>query len=125
MAFLENLGKKVEEAAQAAVKKSGELVETTKINMAIGTEEDKIQKMYAEIGKLVYSKYTSNMDVGQDAAALCESIKACEETIKGLKEKIMEIKKTKLCVNCGAELDRTVLFCSKCGAKQEEKQHEV
>jgi len=37
MAFFENLGKKVGEAAQAAAKKSGELVEVTKLNVNINS----------------------------------------------------------------------------------------
>jgi hypothetical protein len=39
MAFFENIGKRVSEAAQVAAKKSSELVEVTKLNSSISSEE--------------------------------------------------------------------------------------
>lgn len=119
MAFLENLGKKVGEAAQAAAKKSGELVEITKLNVNIGSEEDKIQKLYTQIGKTIFEKYSKEGTVDSDVQQSCEEIKVHEQNIKALKEKIMEVKNIKLCISCGTEMERTQIFCSKCGAKND------
>lgn len=119
MAFLENLGKKVGEAAQAAAKKSGELVEITKLNVNIGSEEDKVQKLYAQIGKTIYEKYDASGTVDQDVQENCEAIKVHEQNIKALKEKIMEVKNMKNCINCGTEMERAQVFCSKCGARND------
>jgi len=119
MAFLENLGKKMGEAAQTAAKKSSELVEVTKLNMNINSEEDKIQKLYVQIGKKVYEGFSSNAEANPEFAADCEAIKAHEENIKSLREKILEVKNLKACSNCGAEMDKTTVFCTKCGTKQE------
>lgn len=119
MAFLENLGKKVGEAAQAAAKKSGELVEITKINVNINSEEDKIQKLYNQIGKRVYEKYSAAGAVDADLKESCEAIKVHEQNIKNLKEKILEVKNLKQCISCGNDMERTQLFCSKCGTRNE------
>ena len=119
MAFLENLGKKVGEAAQAAARKSGELVEITKLNVNIGSEEDKIQKLYTQIGKSIFQKYSATGAVDDDVKGTCESIKVHEQNIKALKEKIMEVKSVKSCISCGAEMDRNQVFCSKCGTRNE------
>ena len=119
MAFLENLGKKVGEAAQAAAKKSGELVEITKLNVNIGSEEDKIQKLYTQIGKTVFEKYSASGDADENVVENCEAIKVHEHNIKALKEKILEVKNVKTCTHCGAEMERTQVFCSKCGTKNE------
>lgn len=119
MAFLENLGKKVGEAAQAAAKKSGELVEITKLNVNIGSEEDKIQKIYSQIGKNLFEKYKASGAVDEDFREACETIKVHEQNIASLKDKIMELKSIKACIGCGAEMDRTQAFCSKCGARNE------
>lgn len=115
MAFLENLGK----AAQAAAKKSGELVEVTKLNVNINSEEDKIQKLYAQIGKSIYERYSATGEVSDEIRETCEAITVHEQNIKGLREKIADIKGTKQCVGCGAEMEKTQIFCSKCGAKNE------
>ncbi len=119
MAFLENLGKRVGEAAQAAAKKSSEIVEVTKLNANISSEEEKIQKLYIQIGKAVYGEFISPGDMKEDIKSLCNQISEHEQSIKGLKEKIAEVKGTRQCVSCGAELDRAQVFCSKCGSKNE------
>ena len=115
MAFLENLGK----AAQAAAKKSGELVEVTKLNVNINSEEDKIQKLYTQIGKSVYERYSASGEVSDDIRETCEAITVHEQNIKGLRDKIAEVKGTKQCIGCGAEMEKTQVFCSKCGTKNE------
>jgi len=119
MAFFENLGKKVGEAAQAAAKKSGELVEVTKLNVNINSEEDKIQKLYSQIGKTIFEKYTASGVVEDGVKEFCESIKVHEQNVKALRDKIADVKGTKQCTGCGAEMEKEQIFCSKCGAKNE------
>ena len=119
MAFLENLGKRVGEATQAVAKKSGELVETTKLSVNIGSEEEKVQKLYAQIGKALYEKYTATGIIDEDVKASCEAIRVHEQNIKALRDKMAEIKGSKLCISCGAEMEKTQLYCSKCGAKND------
>ena len=118
MAFLENIGKKVGEAAQAAAKKSGELVEITKLSVNINSEEDKMQKLYVQIGKVICDKYNNGV-ANDDVKDLCEGIKVHEQNVKNLKEKIMTVKGNKICINCGTEIDKMQVFCSKCGSKND------
>jgi DNA-directed RNA polymerase subunit RPC12/RpoP len=119
MAFFENIGKKVGGAAQAAAKKSGELVEVTKLNVSIGTEEDKIEKLYAQMGKLIYEKYITTGTADEELVEICEQIKVHEDSIKALRSKIAEIKQVKSCSNCGAEMAKDQVFCAECGTKNE------
>lgn len=119
MAFLENLGKSIGGAAQAAAKKSGELVEITKLNVNINAEEDKIQKLYTQIGKSIFEKYVATGEASDEVKEACEAITVHEQSIKSLREKIADVKGTKACIGCGAEMDKAQVFCSKCGAKNE------
>jgi predicted amidophosphoribosyltransferase len=119
MAFFENFGKKVSEAAQAAAKKSSELVEVTKMNMNISSEEDKIKKIYYAIGKKVYENYCKDPEQYSQFSEECSEINAHMESIKKLKARILEAKNMRLCQGCGEEIGRDVVFCPKCGAKQE------
>jgi len=116
MSFLDNIGK----AAQAAAKKSSELVEVTKLNMNVNSEEDKIQKIFNQIGKTVYDKFKTDGSIIPEFTELCESVKVHEDTVASLKQKILEVKNIKSCVNCGAEMEAISQFCVKCGAKQPE-----
>ncbi len=119
MAFFDNMGKKLGEAAQAAAKKSGELVEVTKLNVNINSEEDKIQKLYTQIGKKVFEKYSEAGTADADFIEDCEAIKVHELNVKNLREKILEVKNMKQCTGCGAELERNQIFCSKCGTRND------
>ena len=119
MPFFDNLGKKVGEAAQAAAKKSNELVEVTKLNMSVNTEEDKVSKLYGEMGRKLYASYKAGEEALPDFTGDFEQINVCEQNIKEIRRKIMELKNVKLCQKCGAELAPTAMFCPKCGAKQE------
>jgi Zn finger protein HypA/HybF involved in hydrogenase expression len=122
MAFLGNIGKKVGEAAQAAARKSSEIVEITKLNANISSEEDKIQKLYIQIGKAVYGEFVSPGEIKEDFKALCSQIAEHEQNIKALREKISEVKGIRQCINCGAELERSQIYCPKCGTKNEPAQ---
>ncbi len=94
MPFFDNFSKKVSEAAKTAAKKSGDLVETTKINMAINSEEDKIKAAYTEIGRTIYRKYSAGENVDGDVISSCQEIKGFEDNIASLREKISQIKNT-------------------------------
>jgi predicted RNA-binding Zn-ribbon protein involved in translation (DUF1610 family) len=107
MTIFENVGKKV-----------SEVVEVTKLNSAINGEEDKIKKLYIEIGRKVYESFIAGRTVSSDLLDECNAIKACNEAIEDFRSKILQVKNLKKCDKCGEELEMKVLFCPKCGEKQ-------
>lgn len=119
MSVFDNLTKKVTDTAKAAAKKSSELVEVTKLNINIGAEEDKIEKVYADIGKMTYASFARGEQISEAYKVNCEKIKSFEDNVNKMKQKILELKNTKLCLGCGEELELSIAFCSKCGTKQE------
>lgn len=96
MGFMENIGALREmagEAAQAAAKKSKKLAEIAKANISIYTEEDKIKKAEAELGKLYYRDYA----VGEEPDVAeylpwCQKIDESKQTIADLRDYIEELK---------------------------------
>ncbi len=119
MAFFDNLSKKVADTARIAAKKSGDMIEVAKLNSSINGEEDKIDKMLKEIGRMIYSSYQKGDASAAGFAAQCEQIKGYESNVADLRKKIQDVKGVKNCTTCGAELDMEMMFCSKCGSKQE------
>jgi ribosomal protein L40E len=87
--------------------------------MSVNSEEDKVNKLYGEIGRKLYASYSAGESSAPDFTAEFEQIDACEKTIKDIRKKIMELKNVKLCQKCGAELAPAAMFCPKCGSKQE------
>ncbi len=92
MAFLDRLGKTLTETAKTVSKKSEELVEQTKLNLAIGNEEDKIKKLCEELGSQIYKEYKNGTSFGIQFDERCNFIKQCELNIEDLKNKIQGLK---------------------------------
>jgi DNA-directed RNA polymerase subunit RPC12/RpoP len=117
MALFDNLGKKIGDLATTTAKKSGEMIEVTKINLNINTEEDSIKKLYSEIGNYCYELFQQGPFQDGRINDLCSQIKTHKDKIQELKEKIYSVKGIVICKNCGAEIDNNTPFCSKCGSK--------
>jgi hypothetical protein len=119
MEVFKNLGQKVGGAAQSAAKKSSGLVEVTKLNVRISSEQDKIQKLYTQLGKKLYEECRQDMEINQDLNHICKKIDTRNKTIESLQQRILQIKELKVCPNCGLEMQLSVPYCSSCGTKQE------
>ncbi len=124
MTLFDSFTRKVTDKARAAARKSSELVEATKLKMSISVEEDKIEKLYGEIGKAVYESYCAGKEVSDEVRELCDRIEAHFAAIEDMKKKIMELSRIKKCPACGAEIDLDVAFCPRCGEKQPEPEPE-
>ena len=96
MAFMnsiENIRDRAAEAAQAAAKKTKKLAEIAKANLSIYSEEDKIKKAQAELGKLYYRDYVvgEEMDTAE-YLPWCQKIDEAKQTIADLRDYIEELK---------------------------------
>lgn len=119
MDFIKDISRKLTETAKVAAKKSSEMVEVTKLNMNIGSEEDKISKAYAEMGKMVCESFEKGEEIPESFKELCEKVSGIKENISKMKQQILKLKNIKICPSCGTELECEVAYCSKCGTKQE------
>ncbi|MDQ2086354.1 hypothetical protein RBH29_07920 [Herbivorax sp. ANBcel31] len=119
MTFLKDITKRVSNSAKVAAKKSGNMVEATKLGLNINTEEEKIQKAYAKIGERIYNLYESEETVDNEYKEVCEEIMKYKENIQSMKDKILLLKNIKICPECDAELECKDAYCNMCGAKQE------
>jgi len=119
MDFLNKLGKKASETYQITKEKASNLSEELKLKGKISEKNDKIEELYSEIGKVVYSEMKAGTDVAkEDVVSKCEEISRLNEEIEKLRNDILALKNIKKCVNCGAELEKNADFCSKCGKEQ-------
>lgn len=125
MDSLSKFAKSVGDGAKTAVKKSEDMVEIAKLNKAISNEEDRIKLTYVEIGKDIYSRYEKKETIQEELVELCNRIDEFQKNIMDIRVKIAQLKNTKLCSSCGAELELNSEFCVKCGGKQEIVQSEV
>lgn len=118
MAFFEDLGKKITQKGQSAVQKTKEMAEITMLNGRIADEEKRIKDTYTEIGKLYVSLHPG--DYEEDYHILIEALKHSDTKISEYKQQIQNIRCTKRCKNCGAEIALHALVCDSCGKPVQE-----
>lgn len=126
MAFFDKLGETLSNTGKDVAKKAKELAEVASLNGQITTQEDCINKTFAEIGKMVYQQKAE-----WTSPELAEKIGVVDDAyaeIERLKKELMIVKGVKQCPQCGNEVAREAAFCSGCGAAvpvEEPKAEEV
>lgn len=117
MGFFDNLGEKLAATGEEVSKKAKEMSEVLSLKNQIRTQEDQLKEIYESIGKKVFEAHKD--EEGSEYAADFESIKTALAGIETLNAQIREIKGTKTCSVCGADVEAEASFCPKCGAKVE------
>ena len=118
MSDFDNAMKKITDVLYSAARKSGEILENTKISYNISSEKDKISKLQAQIGAKLYKMYQDGESIPASILPDIESIKALEIKIADMEKNVSENKATKFCLECGAKLGLECVYCPKCGCKQ-------
>jgi RNA polymerase subunit RPABC4/transcription elongation factor Spt4 len=122
---LNNLKQRVSDTAKYAAKKSNKVVEITKLNIAISSEEDKIKKVFYDLGKLAYQSFLEEKNAEETFLKKYEQIQVYEKNIEDMKSKINQLKQIKICVSCKGELEEDMNFCFVCGCKQENTEKKI
>ncbi|MCL2060407.1 MAG: zinc-ribbon domain-containing protein [Oscillospiraceae bacterium] len=118
MTDFESAMKKVADVLHAAARKSGEILENTKMSYNISMERDKITKIQNKIGEKFYKIFKDGGAVPEHIVDDLAAIAAIEETIRTMEKTIADSKPFKFCSDCGAKLELNDIYCAKCGAKQ-------
>lgn len=98
--------------------KTNNIVDVTKLNIALSDTERKIAALEEKIGETVYAKYSEEAEIAvADFEELCKEIDAFKAEQESIKAQIAELKNAVTCPECGINNDKANTFCSKCGAK--------
>lgn len=118
--FLEDLGKRITETAEAVSKKTGEVVETQKMKNQIRLLERDNNRDFREMGKLIYEKFKQGEVLDETFAKDCKAVEEREEAIAEYLKEIANLQGKDLCPTCKNHLEPDMLYCPKCGTKVEE-----
>lgn len=127
MAFLDKLGN----LAKSAADKTGDMMETTKLNSKINECKKNIAARKLEIGEHYWAKYENGETLDAEVMEICAAIKAENEAIEEYNREIQKIKAASQpaqanaaaagpaaipCASCGAAVPAGTKFCPECGA---------
>lgn len=111
--------KKMGDGAMSIARKSSDIVEITKLNSLISSEEERVERELTQIGRVLFEKFTTGEQIDSDLSERCNNVAIMKNNIAEYKQKILELKGIKYCPNCGLQLSIDIKFCPECGAKQE------
>lgn len=119
--FVDNIKKgfdvavtEAEKLTRAAADKTSGLVDTAKLRLALSGTENKLSRLYENIGKIVYE---SGEPCGEEVAELCREVAEFRAEADKIRERLAGVKGAAVCPSCGAQNTREADFCQKCGAR--------
>ncbi len=115
--FFQDFKRTFSKAAGKVVRKSGDVIEISKLTLAIAAANSEIEEEFEKIGRLVYEGYKSDSPVSEEISVHCALIDGKYADIDEFKEKMHAVKAVRLCPFCKAEISKESTFCAKCGEK--------
>ncbi len=122
MTFWDDVQSGVTKAASFTAKKTTELTGMAKIKYNLHIKEGKLEKCYAEIGKLYYLTKKEGEDHSVEIDTFIMQIDKLTEDIGQLKMELSKLKNTRVCGECYAEVSKDCTFCPVCGEKIEDEE---
>ena len=110
---------KAKVALDVAVKATEDAVDTGKQKLNIAALESKLNKDYKTLGEKFYAfKVTGKID-DELIDELIDSISDKKAKISAIREEMKKAKADRICPNCGAAIEKDIIFCPICGQKLE------
>lgn len=121
MEFMKNLGEKardIGEMAKDLTKRSGEILEVTKMRFEINKLEKIIANNLEAIGELSFRRFKGEEGLNEEIERLLQSTQGLENDIQNLRQQIEKLMpKPPVCPICNTELPEGGKYCSACGNK--------
>ena len=90
---LDDIGRVISGAADTVSRKTGELVELTRLKNQIFNLEREIKRDYADLGKMIYEQYLETGIVDETLLPICQGITKKESLVEQYEGEIECIKK--------------------------------
>ena len=114
--FLDELSDTITKTAQGFSTRVGGMYESQKVVNQIHGEERMVRKLMADMGKIIYDRFTAGEEIDEEMAPFCEQISQHKEKIESLKTESLRRKGQKICPECGKTVESGFAFCPYCGA---------
>ncbi len=108
---------KAKGAAYVASKKTGEIVEVSKLKLKCVQLSGQIKDEYEKLGSAVYSMRKNGYENEELVASVSANIDSLLKQLDEVSGKVESIKNIIVCPTCGKKNPDTSYYCSKCGSR--------
>ena len=122
--FFNGLGETLAKNAKKLSSQAEDFYGRQKKRGQILLEKRDVDKILAEIGKVVYKNYKDGAELDEELIALCEEIDLHQEKIDSMKEEMADLTGKRICPNCQASVERDALYCPSCGEPLPEEEED-
>lgn len=114
MDFWDEFSKTLNNVAESTVKGAEKLTGIAKLKYMIYTEQNKLENVYQNMGKLYFEDCEGNLPTLKVQRGIAEELIA---RIDRLKAELADAMNSAVCDKCGEKVNKDMSFCPKCGAK--------
>lgn len=119
--MFEEVIEKAKDIAYVASKKTGEVVEVSKLKLKCVQINGKIKGAYEKLGSAVYNMNKNGYKNDELVDAVCEEVDELLFELDKISSELETIKNVIICPTCGKKNPTTSYFCSKCGSRISEE----
>ncbi len=122
---MEDLKSTLSKLTKTITKTSSDVIKSTKLNINMANEQEKIKEIYIEMGKKVQEIYSYGGELGEFFDKKISELNSALEDIKKLEDEVSKIKGKRDCPKCKTAVSLESSFCPKCGAQMFENKTET
>jgi len=112
-AFLNGIGKKISKTGQQALGKTKNFAEVSRLNIKLSEEEQQLEDLYANLGRLFYKVNKNNPDLIY--REMFGAIEGSIQNVAYLQRLINDLKGQRPCPECGEACIEGASYCVRCG----------
>ncbi len=117
MIDLDSLFNRAKDVASAAGKKTGELMEISKLKMQSVQYHADMQKCYEKLGAMVYEMIKASAQDSNAISSCVDEVDYLNVKIEEIQNRINDLRNVVACEKCGALNPADSCYCAKCGEK--------
>jgi len=118
MDIWEDLIKQLTNAADQTLKEAEKLTASAKLKFTIADEENRLQSLFALVGRRFYEQYKDSDDIPEGYRAAFDEITLKQENLDKLREDQAAAKNCSVCPGCQSKIEKGAVYCKVCGLRQ-------